>query len=116
MPVTAHTSPDHKGPEHFLVSKQKLNQRISIKSRGTSGKGRTAVITDEELKQLVAEALLQTQEPALAELQVSTRLGVVSLHGQVPNKDLKLLAITTAMSVGGTWLVLNCAEVSICTA
>jgi osmotically-inducible protein OsmY len=111
--VTAQRSPDDKDSSHFLAPNQNSSQEPQTRSPESSSKGRTVVFCDAELKRLITEALRQTREPALVELQVSTRLGVVTLHGQVPHKDLKILAISTAMSVGGAW-VLNCGEVSVC--
>jgi hypothetical protein len=65
---------------------------------------------------MVTDALRETNQPALGGLRVSCRLGVVTLQGQVPNRYLKLLAMTTALSVGGAWWIVNCVDVSICPA
>jgi osmotically-inducible protein OsmY len=65
---------------------------------------------------MVTDALRERGQPALGELDVSCRKGVVTLQGQVPNKYLKLLAMTTALSVGGAWWVVNCVDVSVCPA
>ena len=96
------------------MSTLNANQIISAGNQTASPALPAAVVTDSELVRMVSHALRQTGRPALGELQVSTRLGVVTLQGRVPNSYLKVLAMTTALTVTGAWWVVNCLEISVC--
>ena len=80
--------------------------------RSSNGDDWQESIADTELAQRVADALRHTGHPALAKLHVSSRFGVVTLQGPVPNTYLKVLAMTAALTVGGWWVV-NCLEVPV---
>ena len=69
--------------------------------------------SDQHLAQRVSDALRKTGHPSLRELKVTIQKGVVILQGEVPNAYLKMLAMTTSLTVGGAWWVVNCLEVSI---
>ena len=86
----------------------------SVDRQGSPLGIQTTAVPDSELAQKVAEALRRTGHSSLGELQVSTQTGVVTLQGQVPNAYLKVLAMTTALTVSGAWWVVNCLDVSIC--
>lgn len=98
-----------EGAERSPLSAATMNSN----QRNSDGCQAVAV-SDPQLAQLVAEALRRTGHSALGGLQVSTQLGVVTLRGHVPNSYLKVLAMTTALTVSGAWWVVNCLDVSVC--
>src|SRR5262245_3314936 len=106
--MTAQRSLDGDSKDCFNSKKNSTTEGVA-----SSGMGRIVAINDAELSRQVIDALRETQEQALCELQVLTQLGVITLQGQVPTKLLKLLAIRTALSVGGGWCVVNCAGICV---
>ena len=93
--------------------REKQSRRISGDDGSAYRASRTAGMTDAELSLKVAEALRETREKALGELQVLTRPGVITLQGDVPTRFMKLLAIKTALTVAGGWCVVNCAGICV---
>jgi osmotically-inducible protein OsmY len=89
---------------------------VLSESAGSSDLSAAAQSTDnseQHLAQRVSDALRETGHPSLRQLKVSIQKGVVILQGEVPNAYLKMLAMTTSLTVGGAWWVVNCLEVSI---
>jgi osmotically-inducible protein OsmY len=89
---------------------------VLSESAGSSNLSAAAQSTDnseQHLAQRVSDALGKTGHPSLRELKVSIQKGVVILQGEVPNAYLKMLAMTTSLTVGGAWWVVNCLQVSI---
>jgi len=111
--MTAPKSPVSDSKDHF-ISQQ--NSTSSSSGATTPGEARADGVTDAELSRKVAEALRETREQALSELQVLARPGVITLQGDVPTRFMKLLAIKTALAVADGWCVVNCAGISVTTA
>jgi hypothetical protein len=96
-----------------FASKENPSQEIFTEGQAPSGELRPLVISEAELSRKVEEALRETNEKALCDLQVLSRLGVITLQGQVPTLFMKLLAIRTALTVIGSSCVVNCAGISV---
>jgi osmotically-inducible protein OsmY len=105
-PVTAQISPEGEFSNRCSGTNEKSDPI-------TSTQGRPAAISDADLARKVVEALRRAREPALGKLHVTTRYGIVTLRGHVPNNYLKVLAMTTALTVAGAWWVVNCVDVSV---
>ena len=110
--MTAPKLPVSDSKDHF-ISQENSTSGISGDGGTTPGEARTDGMTDAELLRRVAEALRETREQALGELQVLTRPGVITLQGDVPTRFMKLLAIKTALAVADGWCVVNCAGISV---
>lgn len=101
------------GSSNPSASAADSGQRTGVKSSTASLPLRSAANSDQNLVQRVSDALGKTGHPSLRELKVSIQKGVVILQGEVPNAYLKMLAMTTSLTVGGAWWVVNCLQVSI---